>query len=120
MSKEVLEQVVLKASSDARFRAQLSDNFEAAIRQYDLTAEEKSKLRSGLTGAGTGDREIRRTMVASNAASATEAGSHQASSNEALSHEPATNDAASSQVASNDLASSELASNDASSKLLME
>jgi len=45
MSKEAMEQVVLKASSDARFRTQLSDNFEAAIKPYDLTQDEKDELR---------------------------------------------------------------------------
>ncbi|HEX9095295.1 MAG TPA: hypothetical protein VF990_04250 [Candidatus Dormibacteraeota bacterium] len=68
MSKEVLEQVVLKASSDARFRAQMNDDFEAALRPYDLSPAEKEKLRSGIAGPSD-DREVRRTMAASQASS---------------------------------------------------
>src|SRR6266481_6097978 len=59
MSKEVLEQVILKASSDARFRAQMNDNFDAALRPYDLSPAEKAKLRSGVAGLSD-DREVRR------------------------------------------------------------
>jgi hypothetical protein len=68
MSKEVLEQVVLKASSDARFRAQMNDNFDAALRPYDLSPAEKAKLRSGIVGLSD-EREVRRTMAASQASS---------------------------------------------------
>jgi len=70
MSKEVLEQVILKASSDARFRAQLSDNFEAAIRPYDLSPEEKSELQTGMAGELADDRTARQTMAATAAESA--------------------------------------------------
>jgi len=74
MSKEVLEQVILKASSDARFRAQLNDNFEAATRPYDLSPEEKSELQKGMAGELADDRTARQTMAASaaNTASATQ------------------------------------------------
>ncbi|HXN00703.1 MAG TPA: hypothetical protein VN973_02305 [Candidatus Dormibacteraeota bacterium] len=65
MSKEVLEQVILKASSDLRFRAQLNDNFEAAIRPYDLNPEEKSELQKGMAGELADDRTARQTMAAS-------------------------------------------------------
>jgi len=65
MSKEVLEQVILKASSDARFRAQLNDNFEAATRPYDLSPEEKSELQKGMAGELADDRTARKTMAAS-------------------------------------------------------
>jgi hypothetical protein len=65
MSKEVLEQVILKASSDVRFRAQLNDNFEAAIRPYDLNPEEKSELQKGMAGELADDRTARQTMAAS-------------------------------------------------------
>src|ERR1700694_6264920 len=65
MSKEVLEQVILKASSDARFRAQLNDNFEAATRPYDLSPEEKSELKKGMAGELADDRTARQTMAAS-------------------------------------------------------
>ena len=64
MSKEVLEQVILKASSDARFRAQLNDNFEAAIRPYDLSPDEKSQLQKGMAGQLADDRTARQTMAA--------------------------------------------------------
>jgi hypothetical protein len=78
MSKEVLEQVVLKASSDARFRAQMNDNFDAALRPYDLSPAEKEKLRSGIAGLSD-EREVRGTMAASMAASAVAASSVAAS-----------------------------------------
>jgi len=82
MSKEVLEQVVLKASSDARFRAQMNDNFEAALRPYDLSPAEKSKLRSGIAGLSD-DREVRQMLAASHAstmAASSQAGSAAATS----------------------------------------
>jgi hypothetical protein len=63
MSKEALEQVVLKASSDARFRTELTDNFDAAIRPYDLTDEEKDQLRQGQVGVA--DPELSRSLAAS-------------------------------------------------------
>jgi hypothetical protein len=80
MSKEVLEQVILKASSDARFRAQLNDNFEAAIRPYDLSPEEKSELQKGMAGELADDRTARQTMAASasNTASATQSATQSA------------------------------------------
>ncbi|MDQ6711464.1 MAG: hypothetical protein M3Z11_13050 [Candidatus Dormibacteraeota bacterium] len=84
MSKEVLEQVILKASSDARFRAQLNDNFESAIRPYSLSPEEKAKVRAGTAAATGDDREARRTMAASVAQSAV-AGSATAQTAEAQS-----------------------------------
>jgi hypothetical protein len=118
MSKEVLEQVVLKASSDARFRSQLSDNFESAIRPYDLSPDEKSKLRSGIAGTAE-DREVRRTLAASHSSSNTAASTNVAS-NEAASNQAASNEVASNEVASNEVASNEVASNEASSHLTME
>jgi hypothetical protein len=48
MSKESLDQVIQRASSDARFKASLSDNFEGAVRPYDLSDDEKAKLAKGL------------------------------------------------------------------------
>ena len=48
MSKSSLDQVIQRASSDARFRASLNDNFEGAVRQYDLTGQEKLQLAKGL------------------------------------------------------------------------
>ena len=70
MSKEVLEQVILKASSDARFRAQLNDNFEAALRPYDLNPDEKAELQKGMVGELADDRTARQTMAATAAATA--------------------------------------------------
>ncbi len=117
MSKEVLEQVVLKASSDARFRSQLNDNFESATRPYDLSPDEKSKLRSGIAGGIGDDREVRRTMAASHSASSTAASTNVAS-NEAASQQAASNEVASNEVASNEVASNEVASNEASSHVM--
>jgi hypothetical protein len=48
MSKESLDQVLQRASSDARFKASLSDNFEGAVRSYDLSDDEKARLAKGL------------------------------------------------------------------------
>jgi type IV pilus biogenesis protein CpaD/CtpE len=48
MSKQSLEQVIQRASSDARFRGSLSDNFEGAVRSYDLSDDEKAQLAKGL------------------------------------------------------------------------
>jgi len=115
MSKEVLEQVVLKASSDARFRAQMNDNFEAAIRPYDLSADEKAKLRSGIAGTSD-DREVRRAMAASNASSV--AASSQAASAAAASEaSSATATSEASSATATTEASSTLTSSEASSNL---
>ena len=48
MSKQSLDQVLQRASSDARFRASLSDNFDGAIRSYGLSSEERAQLAKGL------------------------------------------------------------------------
>lgn len=48
MSKQSLDQIIQRASSDARFRALLGDNFEGAVRPYDLTGEERVQLAKGL------------------------------------------------------------------------
>jgi hypothetical protein len=106
MSKEVLEQVILKASSDARFRAQMNDNFEAALRPYDLSPAEKSKLLSGMAGLSD-DREVRRMMAASTASSV-------APSTQAATAAPAS-EASSAQSTSE--ASSALSTSEASSAL---
>ncbi len=97
MSKEVLEQVILKASSDARFRAQLNDNFESAIRPYNLSPEEKAKVRAGTAVATGDDREARRTMAASHAQTA-EAQSAHAQSAQAQSAQAQTAEAQSAQA----------------------
>ena len=44
---ETLSKVIERASTDAAFRAQLQRNPEAALAEYDLTAEEKAALLSG-------------------------------------------------------------------------
>lgn len=48
MSKQAFDQVIQRASSDARFKASLSENFEAAVRPYDLSEDEKVRLAKGL------------------------------------------------------------------------
>jgi hypothetical protein len=48
MSKQAFDQVIQRASSDARFKASLSDNFDGAVRAFDLTDEEKGRLAKGL------------------------------------------------------------------------
>jgi hypothetical protein len=47
MSKQAVEQVIRKASTDARFRAQLAKDFEIAVKPFKLTAAEKAQLRKG-------------------------------------------------------------------------
>jgi len=113
MSKEVFEQVILKASSDARFRAQMNDNFEAALRPYDLSPVEKSKLLSGMAGLSD-DREVRLMMaasIASTVASSSEASSAQSTSE--ASSAQSTSEASSAQATSE--ASSAQATSEASS-----
>ncbi len=58
MSKEALDDVLRRASSDAMFRSRLQTDFDAAIRPYDLTAEEKQRL-----NAGAGVQAIRSEAV---------------------------------------------------------
>jgi uncharacterized protein YjbI with pentapeptide repeats len=48
MSKESLDQVIQRASSDARFRDSLDVNRDGALRGYDLSDEEKAQLAKGL------------------------------------------------------------------------
>ena len=48
MSKQSLDQVLQRASTDARFRASLGDNFDGALRSYDLSSDEKAQLARGL------------------------------------------------------------------------
>jgi hypothetical protein len=47
MSKQAVEQVVRKASTDARFRTQLVRDFEVALKPFKLTIAEKAQLRKG-------------------------------------------------------------------------
>jgi hypothetical protein len=53
MSKQALEQVVRKASTDARFRGQLAKDFEVAVKPFKLTAAEKAQLRKGASISAT-------------------------------------------------------------------
>src|ERR1700716_30647 len=53
MSKLAVEQVVRKASTDARFRAQLAGDFEVAVKSFKLTAAEKTQLRKGASISAT-------------------------------------------------------------------
>ena len=46
MSKTAVEQILRKATSDARFRTQLKKDFDVAVKPYTLTATEKTKLRA--------------------------------------------------------------------------
>src|SRR2546429_8139047 len=116
MSKEVLEQVVLKASGDARFRAQMNDNFDAALRPYDLSPAEKAKLRSGIAGLGD-DREVRRMMAASQASSvaATSAASSAAATSAAASANAGSAEAGSAEAGSAEAGSAEDGSAEAGS-----
>jgi peptide/nickel transport system ATP-binding protein len=52
MSKQAFDQVIQRASSDARFKASLSDNFDGAVRAYDLSNDEKARLATGLGLSG--------------------------------------------------------------------
>ncbi len=49
MSKQAVEEILRKASADARFRSRLKSDFEAATKRYKLTAVEKQQLRAGAT-----------------------------------------------------------------------
>ena len=48
MSKQAFDQVIQRASSDARFRDSLDDNLAGALRGYDLSEQEKGQLAKGL------------------------------------------------------------------------
>ena len=116
MSKEVLEQVVLKASSDARFRAQMNDNFDAALRPYDLSPAEKAKLRSGIAGLSD-NREVRGMVAASQASSvaASSAASSAAATSAASSAEAGSAEAGSAEAGSAEAGSAEAGSAEAGS-----
>ena len=47
MSKEGVVSFVEKAINDEAFQAELKENPEAALSQFDLTEEEKSAIKSG-------------------------------------------------------------------------
>jgi hypothetical protein len=115
MSKQSFDQVIQRASSDARFMASLRGNFGAAVRPYDLSDGEKAQLAKsfGLSAAATGH-----PMAAALAASSVQAASNELASNELASNELASNELASNELASNELASNELASNELASNEL--
>jgi len=50
MSKEALAKVVQRAISDGAFRRQLSSDPSAALRGFDLSADESAAIRSGDSG----------------------------------------------------------------------
>lgn len=47
MSMQAVTQILERALSDPTFRAQLKSNFDAAIKGYDLTDNEKAALKKG-------------------------------------------------------------------------
>src|ERR1700704_3986112 len=70
MSKQSLDQVIQRASSDARFRDSLSANFEGAVRSYDLSDDEKVQLAKGLgLSAGASAQPMAAAVAGSTAAS---------------------------------------------------
>jgi hypothetical protein len=94
MSKQAFDQVIQRASSDARFKASLSDNFDAAVRPYELTADEKARLAKGLgLSAAAMAHQMPSAIAASHEALSHQAQSHEALSHEALSHEALTHEA---------------------------
>jgi ribosomal protein S28E/S33 len=65
MSKAAVDQILRKASADARFRSQLKKDFDVAVKPYSLTAAEKKQLRSGAgvaTTASVPEREAARAQ----------------------------------------------------------
>ena len=76
MSKLAVEQVVRKASTDARFRAQLAKDFEIAVKPFKLTAAEKAQLRKGAgvpTTAKVPERQAARAAARLDARASTRA-----------------------------------------------
>jgi hypothetical protein len=106
MSKQSVDKVIQRASSDARFRASLSDNFDGALRSYELSSEEKAQLAKGL---GLSRAAFARPMASAEMASA-EVASAEVASAEVASAEVASAEVASAEVASAEVASAEVAS----------
>jgi hypothetical protein len=71
MSKQAFDQVIQRASSDARFKASLSDNFEGAVRAYDLTNDEKASLTKGLGLSAAARAYAMPSAIAANMAAST-------------------------------------------------
>jgi hypothetical protein len=108
MSKQAFDQVIQRASSDARFKASLSDNFEAAVRTYDLSDDEKARLAKGLgLSAAAKAQQMPSSVAASHEALSHEALSHEALSHEALSHEAQSHEALSHEALSHEAQSHE-------------
>jgi hypothetical protein len=84
MSKQSLDQIIQRASSDARFRSSLGENFEGALRSYDLTGPEKIQLARAIGISVSGAAQAMPEMTA---ASHVEANSLEAMSHNAMSIE---------------------------------
>ena len=50
MSQAMLAKMVVRASTDAAFRAQLQRNLDNVLAGYDLNAEERAAIKSGDAG----------------------------------------------------------------------
>jgi hypothetical protein len=124
MSKQALDQVIQRASSDARFRDSLDDNLDGALRGYDLNEDEKSQLVKGLGLKLSSSRAMSEAMASSEASQAlasSEASQALASSeaSEAMASSEASEAMASSE-ASEAMASSEASTLEGSSFNAME
>ena len=114
MSKQSLDQVIQRASSDARFKASLSDNFEGAVRPYDLSGDEKVRLAKGLgLRVPTTAHQMPSAVAAHMEAQSHEALSHQAQSHEALSHQAQTNEALTNEALTNEALTNEAMTSEA-------
>jgi hypothetical protein len=115
MSKQSLDQVIQRASSDARFRASLGDNFDGAVRPYDLSYEERAQLAKGL---GLSPTITARPMAAAVAgtvdASSVDASTVEASSADASTVEASSADASTVEASSADASTVEASTADAS------
>ncbi len=68
MSKQALEDVLRRASTDAAFRARLSTDFDVTVKPYELTEAEKQHLRGGATDWAIRSQEVPARQAASVAA----------------------------------------------------
>src|ERR671936_119754 len=94
MSKEVLEQVIQRASTDGRFRDSLQSNFDAAVRPYDLTADERAQLARGFGARTAGEAQgMPAAIAASMDASTVDASTADASTVDASTVDASTVDA---------------------------
>jgi hypothetical protein len=114
MSKQSLDQVIQRASSDARFRDSLNDNFDGAIRSYDLTDDERAQLAKGLGLSAAATARAMPSSVAAHMEAATmNAATSEAATSEAATSEAATSEAATSEAATSEAATSEAATSEA-------